>query len=188
VELVASDLGFEFAVSMSQTVYPDFTLTGPDGSRIAVDVKTTYRRPGRGAQFTLGSYTSFLRNGTKNIAHPYREYFEHWVVGFVYDRHLASTIGIVPLSGRDSIVPPVENVEIVIARKEWIASDRPGSGNTANIGSVVASVDDLNAERGTFSTFDDPREMFHSYWREFGNGEYSNIREFLAWQGQRPLR
>lgn len=192
VELVALNLGYAFEVSQSQTIYPDFTLSGLGGDRIAVDIKTTYRRRGRGVQFTLGSYTSFLRNGTKNIAHPYGEYVEHWIIGFVYDRRVQPTIGIVPLSQRSTIVPPVENVELVMARKEWIASDRPGSGNTANVGSVIGSVEYLNAERGPFSGFPDPRVAFHEYWRGFrspaeqrdGIRTYSNLAEFNEWQNR----
>jgi hypothetical protein len=138
----------------------------------------------------LGSYTSYLRNNTKNISHPYHEYEEHWIVGYVYDRRPDATVGIVALDQRGSIIPPVENVEVVVARKEWIASDRPGSGNTANIGSMFATVADLNAEQGTFSDFPDPRHAFHEYWRHFETNRdaslagrlrsYSNIAEFRA--------
>jgi len=72
-----------------QTIYPDFTLT-PEGTkedRIAIDIKTTYQATQNSQiKFTLGSYTSFLRNGTKNISFPYGEYCDHWVIGFVYRR------------------------------------------------------------------------------------------------------
>jgi len=77
--------------SDKQNHYPDFTLmrSEADGEKVAIDVKATYRE-GRQSRFsfTLGSYTSYIhpeREG-KNIVFPYKEYREHWVVGFVYRR------------------------------------------------------------------------------------------------------
>ena len=198
ITIVASAIGYEMETSTSQTVYPDFTLTpvGQTGNRIAVDVKSTYRRSGNKAKFTLGSYTSFLRNNTKNIVHPYSEYAEHWIIGFVYDRHSNPTVGIIPLAQRGRIIAPVKNVELVIARKEWIASDSPGSGNTTNIGSVFATVPNLNAELGTFATFSNPRSAFEEYWRHFESKRdatlaartrsFSNIEEFKQWYRPSP--
>ena len=61
-----------------------------DNQKIAVDVKTTYRRFTAGgtwkAGFTLGSYTSFMRRNTKNIVFPYERYAKHYIIGFIYTR------------------------------------------------------------------------------------------------------
>src|SRR5208282_3909325 len=71
VREIAEEHGYSIEAS-EQTVYPDFTLVPPvaHGSKIAIDVKTTYRRSDSAKfRYTLGSYTSFLRdpNAKKNI-------------------------------------------------------------------------------------------------------------------------
>ena len=58
-----------------QNFYPDFTLMRgeDDQAKIAIDVKTTYRRSENATfSYTLGSYTSFLNSETesKNIVFP----------------------------------------------------------------------------------------------------------------------
>ena len=47
-----------------QTVYPDLTLVLPCEipNKIAIDIKSTYRKPGNKAGFTLGSYTAYMRS------------------------------------------------------------------------------------------------------------------------------
>ena len=63
-----------------QNYYPDFTLATneDDQKKIAIDVKTTYiERAGDRFSFTLGSYTSFLRNGNKNITFQFTQYTQH---------------------------------------------------------------------------------------------------------------
>ena len=82
VRSIATIHGYNVETS-NQTTYPDFTLTLKDTHRIAIDIKTTYVRPS--ISFTLGSYSSFLQNNTKNILYPYDTYDEHWIVGFVYE-------------------------------------------------------------------------------------------------------
>jgi len=93
IKEIADEFGYSIE-SSEQTVYPDFTLNPASGKppRIAVDIKTTYRRfSGKQIQpfrYTLGSYASFLRSpgAAKNIKYPYAEYSGHWVVGFLYTR------------------------------------------------------------------------------------------------------
>jgi len=157
-----------------QTIYPDFTLTpkGCSSNRIAIDVKTTYRRFNRSGKvqpfrFTLGSYTSFLRHPdqTKNILHPYIEYSGHWIIGFLYSRkqnvpaklHM-SLKGLKPFC-------PYENVEFFVQEKHLVAGDSPGSGNTANIGSFpTARIEDLrDGGKGPFKTKSD----CDKYWRNY---------------------
>lgn len=59
-----------------QNHYPDFTLmrNGLDPEKIAIDVKTTYQKEGNTRfNFTMGSYTSYIRPDTehKNIVYPH---------------------------------------------------------------------------------------------------------------------
>lgn len=172
-----------------QTVYPDFTLSLPGRSngRIAVDVKTTYRRRAMG--FTLGSYTSFLRDGSKNIKYPYSEYGEHWVVGFVYDRvELPSRVAHPP-TWDDVPICPYTNVEWFVQEKFRIAGERPGSGNTANIGSIIASsIVPFRDGTGPFAELGE--EVFRDYWAGYGvardSRPYSSVQEFLRLRGRAP--
>lgn len=175
-----------------QTVYPDFTLSPTDGTlaRIAIDIKTTYRRFTKSGDagpigFTLGSYTSFLRGSDKNIKYPYAEYSEHWVLGFVYTRRKGVAAKLVYDENEIGDVPcPYEDVEFFIQDKYKIAGLRPGSGNTANIASFPATIDQLKAGTGPFSAHG--KQVCDGYWRNYPKGAanrvYGTVEEYLEWQ------
>ncbi len=170
-----------------QTVYPDLTLilAGSSPNKIAIDIKSTYRK-GDTATFTLGSYTAYLRPPfTKNISYPYSEYIEHWIVGFIYDRVPGVKPEIVDIKSIDKIVAPIKNIEVLIWQKWQIASDRPGSGNTANIGSV-RSLEALQKGQGTFAIFKDKgKDIFEDYWRNFDRKtprKYTDLSGYLKWR------
>jgi hypothetical protein len=135
-----------------QTIYPDFTLLRGknEKNKIAIDIKTTYRRPD--IVFTLGSYTSFLRNNTKNILFPYDHYVRHWIVGFVYTRVNDVGTDIASLDQRNAINAPYKDVEWFVQEKYKIASGLPGSGTTTNIGSIrTPKIADFVAGEGPFA-------------------------------------
>ena len=170
-----------------QNAYPDLTLIfdGPSPNKIAIDIKSTYRRTGS-VGFTLGSYTAYMRPPfTKNISYSYLDYKEHWIVGFIYDRVPGIKPEIIDASLIDKIVAPVENVEIVIWQKWQLASDRPGSGNTANIGSVL-TLEGLRNGKGTFAQFGDKgKDIFEDYWRNYDwkvPRKYTRLADYLAWK------
>lgn len=80
----AQILGYKIIEPTVQNHYPDFTLLHHcgDNKKIAIDVKTTYRRKGKNTfSYTLGGYTSFIRIGNeqKNIVFPFNEYARHLV-------------------------------------------------------------------------------------------------------------
>jgi len=138
------------------------------------------------AGFTLGSYTAYLRPPfTKNIRYSYNEYLEHWIVGFIYDRVPDVKPEIVDISSLDKIIAPIRNVEVIVWQKWQLASDRPGSGNTANICSV-RSLDALRKGQGTFTKFGEKGEdIFEDYWRNFDwkqPRKYTNLNSYLAWR------
>ena len=171
-----------------QTVYPDFTIHIPDGKKIAVDIKTTYRRytsDGRVSKygFTLGSYASFLRNNTKNIAYPYSEYTKHYVIGFIYDRNELSEPGKKYKIDSTNIELPYKNTEFFIQEKYKIAGEKPGSGNTENIGSVLANNIKVFKEGfGPFAIFGN--NIFEDYWRGYPKYRatikaYTTLQEYL---------
>lgn len=169
-----------------QNYYPDFTLAAgrDDRHKIAIDVKTTYRAAANERiSFTLGSYTSFLRNDTKNIMFPYGEYTEHWIIGFVYRRIAVDAIAanrVYTVDELAGIPAPFADVEVFVQEKWRIAGDRAGSGNTANIGSITGTLADFQQGKGVFQS----ESEFLAYWRWYGRtaGErarlYRNIKEF----------
>ena len=58
------------------------------------------------------------------------------------------------------------------AEEKWrIASDKGGSGNTANIGSIQ-KIDDILSGNGVFAKAGEA--LFDDYWVNFGNMEVSN--------------
>ena len=165
---IAKRHGYSVAFS-KQTVYPDFTLT-PDGKmtqRIAVDIKTTYQEgPHDQIKFTLGSYTSFLRNGKKNILFPYDQYCAHWVIGFVYVRRKDVAAKVYGMQKPEDMLCPYTNVRYFIQEKHRIAGKTPGSGNTTNIGSFpTTDIEDLRAGKGPFSALGE--KAFEEYWRKY---------------------
>ena len=166
---IANEYGYSVEGS-PQTIYPDFTLV-PNGridKKIAIDIKTTYRKAsGGGIVFTLGSYTSFLRDpeGKKNIKYPYAQYSEHWVIGFLYSR-LEGTKAKEYESAitQGKLLCPYNNVEYFMQHKHLVAGDKPGSGNTANIGSArAANLNRYLVVPFTFST----KEEFEAHWRAY---------------------
>lgn len=192
LEDVAKKTGYKLVPSISQTVYPDFNLINEKtGDKIAIDIKTTYRRRNKKGEvtnvgFTLGSYGSFLRNNTKNIQYPYNEYSKHYVIGFIYDRVEDATEGIrVEYKDYDTIKVPYDNVEIFIQEKYRIAGDKPGSGNTENIGSFKTNNSHLIKEGlGPFSFLGN--EVFENYWRGYpkyreANKDYTSLEEYFDW-------
>jgi hypothetical protein len=193
---VASDYGY-LVEGSQQTVYPDFTLSPPSGKppRIAVDVKTTYRRfNARGEllpfRYTLGSYTSFLRatRPSKNIRYPYEEYSGHWVIGFLYTRRLGTPAKAHCQSGDvKGLACPYQDVEFFLQEKYKIVGCSPGSGNTANIGSFPTNrIGDLDQGLGPFANLG--KEVCDEYWASYGrrteHRPYSTLAQFLAWRQQ----
>lgn len=83
---------------------------------------------------------------------------------------------------------------IFFAAEKWkIASDKSGSGNTANIGSVF-SVVDLKSENGVFSKLGE--KWFDEYWVNYGSAtmmkdgktiKITNLKDFLEFKGRSDL-
>lgn len=189
VYATAEALGYECVEPTVQNHYPDFTFHKGigNGGMVAIDVKTTYRRQeGDRFGYTLGGYTSFIRPGNerKNIVFPFDQYSEHWVIGFVYNRigtkkaqaehrYSVDQLADIPL--------PFSKVEVFVQEKWRIASDRAGSGNTTNIGSIYGTIDEFRQGKGPFVSEDE----FLEYWRSYGRtkadrSEFSNIGEFRS--------
>ncbi len=192
--------GFDIELASCQNYYPDLTFISKENPDIlfAVDLKTTYRIPHTPQKcngFTLGSHGEYFvkRDSKKNIQHPYSAYAGHFCLGIIYDRaeniNLAETeVG--NLNDVDKIVSVIKNFQFFAAEKWKIASDKGGSGNTANIGSIK-NITDIVKEQGTFSKYGE--KVFDEYWMNYGkikvkrkNGKVTTIttlHDFLQYRG-----
>ena len=170
-----------------QNYYPDFTLYADKSSKakIAIDVKTTYRDSAESSfGFTLGGYRSFIQKGSerKNIVYPYSQYSHHWIIGFVYRRKKLeiNSTRIFKVCEIKEIPLPFDDVEIFVQEKWRIASDKAGSGNTTNIGSIRGKMADFKKGNGPFK---DEKE-FLKYWRDYKTTQaerkktYSTLKDF----------
>ncbi|MCG8570529.1 MAG: EcoRV family type II restriction endonuclease [Spirochaetes bacterium] len=170
----AESTGFNIVLADHQNYYPDITFIKKKAEKIkfAVDFKTTYRKPDNPKLcngFTLGSHGEYFINRTskKNIQFPYSEYMGHFCFGIIYDRVDGSTINETKsykLDELKSITSVVKNFEFFIAEKWKIASDKGGSGNTANIGSIN-NIEDIKSENGMFAKLGE--DWFDDYWMNY---------------------
>lgn len=188
ISRVAKEFGYEVEEPRQQNHYPDFTLHKKDSpnKKVAIDVKTTYvNKENEKFGFTLGGYTSFIRNETKNIVYPFSEYSDHLVIGYVYTRvaQRKSSLNVYTVDEIDEIPKPYRDVRVFLQDKWRMAGDSAGSGNTTNIGSIRGSYDDFVSGKSIFNS----EEEFLGYWRDYEktaslrNDKYKNVNEYRAW-------
>ena len=96
---------------------------------------------------------------------------------------------LVNVSELDKVIAPITDVELIVREKWQLASDRPGSGNTTNIGSTT-SIEGLREGIGVFTRFGKKgRGVFEDYWRNFDRNtprKYNNMNEYLRWRKRNP--
>ncbi|MCK5346870.1 MAG: restriction endonuclease, partial [Candidatus Heimdallarchaeota archaeon] len=131
---------YKIVLSENQNHYPDMSFVPKDGTKIALDLKSTYRTStNRVNGFTLGAFTGYFRDqkSSKNITFPYSEYSSHLVLGVVYNRskETADERKTYEISDLKKITSVIRDFEFIIQEKWKIAGEKPGSGNTKNIGS-----------------------------------------------------
>ncbi|NLF09746.1 MAG: restriction endonuclease [Pirellulaceae bacterium] len=215
----AEKAGFSIVLAEHQNWYPDLSFVKKSNPAIkfAVDIKTTYRDPiypGHVNGFTLGSHGAYFKNrtSTKNIQFPYSDYVGHFCLGIIYTRadgrDLDETeiIRVAELSeGKNakptrryrsatvdslkSIASVVKDFQFFVCEKWQLASDKQGSGNTANIGSITY-IDDILAGNGVFANLGE--KWFDEYWMNHGvatkmkDGKavpIQSIEDFLEFKG-----
>jgi len=189
LEKIAKKHGLILTTPESQTVYPDFILmeNARSKNKIAVDIKTTYVNTDHSTiKFTLGSFGSYMRNNTKNIEYQYTDYSKHYVIGFIYKRNgQAQESQVFDYADRDKIQFPFYDVKYFIQEKYKIAGDKPGSGNTENIGSFSTKrFSDLKDGNGPFSALGvDVFDIYWKYYPPYRSTEkaYTSLEEFIAW-------
>ncbi len=191
---------YKVVLAEYQNHYPDisFVKENDDSVRFAVDFKTTYRNPSKPYLcngFTLGSHGKYFkdRSSTKNIRFPYGSYKGHFCLGIIYDRVEGSTINETKpykLNELRSVASVVKNFQLFVAEKWKISSDKSGSGNTANIGSINR-IEDIVNQRGMFSKLGE--KWFDDYWMNFknitipdgkgGTKKIANLYDFVEYRG-----
>jgi hypothetical protein len=199
----AIENNYRVVLTDHQNYYPDISFIGTNDDKIkfAVDFKTTYRRsdnPEYCNGFTLGSHGEYFTNRTsrKNIQFPYNEYLGHFCLGIIYSRTVSEDIDetrIYSLDQLQSIVSVIRDFQFFVCEKWEIASDRSGSGNTANIGSID-NIQDILAGNGMFKALGE--EVFDDYWMNYGKitilddtgkeRRIRNLKEFLEYKGIDP--
>lgn len=144
-------------------------------------MKSSYRKTESTINgMTLGAFTGYFRDrkSLKNTMHPYGEYAGHAVLGIIYSPVAGDDIPSVrDLSDLDAIRPVLGNFAFFVQEKWKIASDRPGSGNTKNIGSITR-ISDLIAGNGPFAALG--KSVFDDYWMHYLTRDMAARAELVA--------
>ncbi|MFP9097536.1 type II restriction endonuclease [Flavobacterium sp. RHBU_24] len=219
----AEENGYNIILTEHQNYYPDLTFIDKENEdvKFAVDLKTTYRKKNGISSFTLGSHGSYFkeREKKKNIQFPYNQYLAHFCLGVIYTRtdfndDISETeiyqvqelkeeyetsnkkVGdreVTTVDNLKSITSVIKDFDFFAAEKWKIASDKQGSGNTANIGSTL-SIEDLRNENGIFSQLGE--EWFDEYWINHGSAtmvkdgkptKITTLKDFLEFKGRIDL-
>ena len=191
----AKENNYNIVLADHQNYYPDisFVKKGNKKIKFAVDFKTTYRKPDKPYLcngFTLGSHGEYFKNrtSTKNIQFPYSSYKGHFCLGIIYDRNVNSIdeTKSYKINELKSITSVVTNFDFFVVEKWKIASDKSGSGNTANIGSIT-NIEDIKKGKGVFSKLGE--RWFDDYWKNYNiitnddDKKITSIKDFLKYKG-----
>ncbi|MDE0470527.1 MAG: hypothetical protein OXH57_01190 [Ekhidna sp.] len=219
----AENNNYKIVLAEHQNWYPDLTIIDKinDNIKFALDLKTTFRRNNKTAGFTLGSHGEYFkeRHKSKNIQFPYNEYLSHYCLGIIYTREdfnedlaeteiyqvaeleeeygnppdLVKNREVTTVEHLKSITSVIKDFDFFAAEKWKIASDRQGSGNTANIGSIEY-INALKSQQGVFSKLGE--EWFYEYWTNYGSAimvkegktiKISSIWDFPDFKGRKDL-
>ena len=171
----ANHTGYTVELATHQNWYPDLTFVNNKNEdvKFALDLKTTYvneKRPDYCNGFTLGSHGEYFisRDSAKNIQYPYNQYSGHFCLGIIYSRAALTHDVELAKYTIDKLhdIPSVINGFTFFSTEKWqIASDKRGSGNTANIGSIK-KIKDILSGNGVFAKAGE--EIFDDYWANYG--------------------
>lgn len=191
--------GYQLVFCEHQNHYPDISLIARDGSRIALDLKSTYRTsPISVNGFTLGAFTGYFRDraSAKNTTFPYETYDAHFVLGVIYTRtdETVDERRVYTIDDLLEIISVVKDFQFLLQEKWLIAGDHPGSGNTKDIGSIREITALLNGQ-GPFAAYGEV--VFSDYWMNYLTNDmaraidskvpYHNLSEYLQWRDRAPL-
>jgi len=187
--------GFRVELCPQQNFYPDLTFIHEgSGRKFAVDIKSTYRISTSEVNgMTLGAFTGYFRNceSSKNTKYPYGEYAGHFVLGVIYSKcdDVADERKQFSLADLSKIPSVIKDFQFFAQPKFRIASSRPGSGNTKNIGSAT-SVEQLVAGTGSFAKLGE--QVYDDYWMYYLTRDmaealkikrpYANLKEYVEYK------
>jgi len=161
---------YRMVLSPEQNFYPDMSfVSGRTGKKYALDIKSTYRVNATTVNgLTLGAFTGYFRNrsSNKNTVFPYRDYSEHIVLGCIYSRaeDRIDERRVHELQDIEMISSVIRDFAFFAQPKYRIASARPGSGNTKNIGSVTSILQLLEGS-GPFAALGEA--VYDDYWMSY---------------------
>ena len=187
--------GLEILLCPQQNFYPDLTFVhAASGRKFAVDIKSTYRISDVEVNgMTLGAFTGYFRQRTsnKNTLFPYGQYSGHFVLGVIYSKcdDAADERKQFSLDDLAKIPSVIRNFLFFAQPKFRIASSRPGSGNTKNIG-LINKVDALLSGSGPFAALGE--EVYDDYWMFYLTRDmaqalavtrpYTNLKSYSAYK------
>jgi hypothetical protein len=191
----AQDKGYKMVLCKEQNFYPDISFIDTKDNKYAVDLKSTYRKNEKEVNgMTLGAFTGYFRDrkSKKNITFPYNEYVGHFVLGVIYsraDRNLDER-RTYRLNDLQNITSVIKDFTFFVQEKYRIALDRPGSGNTKNMGSVT-KIDELIHGEGPFAELGE--DVFDDYWMyyltkdmakavDLKDAPYKNLKEYKEYK------
>ncbi|MCX7012391.1 MAG: restriction endonuclease [Candidatus Sumerlaeota bacterium] len=191
----AAKHGLLVELAPQQNFYPDLTfIHSPSNSRFALDIKSTYRKSETQVNgMTLGAFTGYFRkrDSGKNTLYPYGQYAGHFLLGVIYTKCDEASDERKQFTLADlARIPSVIKEFCFFAQPKYkVASARPGSGNTRNIGPVT-SIDDLVNGAGPFAELGE--DVYDDYWMYFLNKDmaralgtprpYTDLKSYLAYK------
>lgn len=191
----AKENEFEMRFCTEQNHYPDVTFITKSKRKIALDLKSTYReKNGDVSGFTLGAFTGYFRfrESNKNITFPYNAYSKHYILGVIYTQQedVIDENRVYTIRDLEKILSVVKDFDFIVQEKYRIAKDRPGSGNTKNIGSCV-KITELKEGLGPFSKLG--VKVFDDFWMNYLTVDmarsaklrkppYTNLKEYLKYR------
>jgi hypothetical protein len=142
---------------------------------------------------TLGAFTGYFRNrdSNKNTLYPYSQYAGHFVLGVIYSKcdEVADERKQFKLEDLAKIPSVIRDFQFFAQPKFRIASARPGSGNTKNIGSATKN-QELVCGTGPFAALGE--EVYDDYWMFYLTRDmaqalgvkrpYTNLKTYLEYK------
>ncbi len=196
----AEENGLKLELPTKQNFYPDLTFRDNEGHLFAVDFKSSYYTGETVNGLTLGSYWGYFRERdlVKNMDYSYNSYSSHTVLGILYRKatQYEAEQKVYSIDELAEIHSVIENFIFFVQPKWKIASDKPGSGNTRNIG-AINNIDKLVNGKGPFADLGE--EVYDDYWMGYfnkadarmagiGTPRYNNLKsykDYLASQAKK---
>ncbi|MGH2494212.1 MAG: type II restriction endonuclease [Ktedonobacteraceae bacterium] len=172
---------YKLVLAPEQNFYPDLTFVSNSNAeeKYAVDLKSTYCINQQSVNgMTLGAFTGYFREraSKKNTTFSYQAYKDHIVLGIIYSKceEAIDERRIYELKDLEKISSVIKDFTFFAQPKYMIASSRPGSGNTKNIGSVTL-IEQLLHGSGPFAELGE--HVYDDYWMYYLTNDMAKAAE-----------